>query len=254
MDQQQQNSGTPSPGSTPGAGTPTPGTSPTDANGAPISSPGTGTSTGEGTKSEPFAVFPTKDAFDERVKRAARSMIKSELGLEDVGQIKTLIAEREQLRKAEEERKAAEMTEVEKLKAENDKARARLTEIENEAKAARTDAEITRLCAERGIRDIEYAKFKLRASRAGDDKDLEDTAYLDKLLQLPKERIALGVDKVPADGEDQTVITRPAGTTPVSNPLASPKPPPAGGGGQQKSAYDMKPDEWQQWRRANGLM
>lgn len=185
--------------------------------------------------------FPTQEAFNQRLEQAARSRLR-ELGLpEDPAKVKEALAEAERLRKEESERKKAQLTESDRLKAEAAEAQAKAAAAEAQAAAARSELELTRLCAGLGIKDIAYAQFRLASQKPENPE-----AWLKEQLASPVERTRFGLDAPAAPGG--TPGTPPASTT-TTQPGA---PPPAPGGpGQpaQKDAMQMTPKEYAEYKR-----
>jgi hypothetical protein len=193
---------------------------------------------------EPFAIFQDADAFNKRVDREARKRLR-ELGIEDPDATKAELEAAARLKAEAEERRKASLSEVERAKAEAAEAKAKLATVEQERDADRYRAKVTRLAAERGIKNLDYAYWAL----ANDQSDQEEGAVLDALLAQPSQRAALGLVEPPAPPAPPTPT--PANTAPgVTAPPAPPAPgtPPPG-----KTAFDMTPDEWAKKRAALGL-
>lgn len=199
------------------------------------------------TPAEPFAVFSTKEAFDERVERAAKAAAKKSLGL-DPEEAKTRLARLVELEAAEDERKKAAMSEAERTKAELDKLRAETEAAKAEAARATFEASTARLFARHGVKDDEYGTFRIRQAEAaaktsGETFDAEK--FLTTIIADARERVKLGIDDVAAPGAAAPPAVR--GTTPATTtnaPNVQGTPPPAGTPKPQKSAMDMTPEEW----------
>lgn len=148
---------------------------------------------------EPFAVFPTREAFEERTGRAARAAIREQFGA-DPDEVKKRLERLEALEAEAEERKKQEMSAVERAQAEAKEARERAAILEREALEAKTRAELVSECARRGIRDAELAEMMAERARRKDGDEFELGAFLDGLLEEPRHRLALGVE----DAEPKT--------------------------------------------------
>jgi hypothetical protein len=200
--------------------------------------------------SEPFATFPTKELFDDRVERATKSAVKKVLGV-DLEDAKARLARLAELEAAEEERKKAAMTEAERNKAEIDKLRAEAEAARAEAARAMSEAQAARVFARHGVRDDEYGTWKLRQAEAAAKlagTEFSADAFVAELLKDPRERVKLGVDDV---GTAAKQASSPAATTHGSG--AQPQPPAAGSVTQQKDAMQMTPDEFRRHLASLGV-
>lgn len=204
----------------------------------------------------PFATFPTAEAFNERVARAARSHLQTELGM-PLDEVKAGLASLAASQKAEAERQQAELSELEKERTAREAAETAQCEAEEIRDQAVLDAHILGLCNERGVRDWQYAKYRIltKAGELPEGEDLDEAAYLDKLLTDGQARIAMGVDQVPTAPQP---VAAPASTTPAPGaPPGSPGgPPPQAPPNAQpaaKTAFELTPEEWAAKRRALGV-
>jgi hypothetical protein len=191
----------------------------------------------------------TKEALGQRLDRAKRSALKAEFGTEDTAEIKSKLealakyeAEREEARKAAMSREQQLAEEVAREKAAREKA-------EQEAATARFEAHTSRMYAELGIKNHDYATFKLAnaiSAHTGEGK-FDDRKFLDELLADRRERVALGLDEAPATA----VPVTPKDTTPGVG--QAPPPPSAGAPRANKTAFDMSPQEWAAFQAKNGI-
>lgn len=230
-------------------------TTTTPAEGAPATTPAPATPPAD----TPAITFPTTEAFNARVEQAARSMLKKELGIADTKAIKEKIEQAEAFAKAEEERKAAQMSELERERAARAAAEAEAAKFREEAAAAAFEAHVVKVCAERGIKDIDYAKYRIQAAAAAVEDGappLDEAAFLDGLLQEPRYRVALGVEDVstaPAVPQQVPAATTPAVVvrpgTPGAPPKAAPVTPPA----EMVDAMKLSPEAWEARKRALGI-
>jgi len=227
------------PAATPAA--PAPAAAPAAA--APAAAPAADPTTGQ-----PFATFHTKDAFDDRVDRAARAKMR-ELGV-DPEQAKKDAEELAAMKAAEEKRRAAEMSELERAQAEAEKLKAAAAEAEARAVIAGKEAETAKLAAAHRVADLKYLAFRL--ADCPDDADRDE--WLGKLLEDPKERVRFGLEAAAPASDETTDTTAKATTsaTPRGGPAGAPQPPKTGGTpeGSKKGAMGMTAAEFAAHKRA----
>ena len=208
----------------------------------------------------PYATFQTAEAFQDRVGRAARSHLKKELadlGIEDISQLKEQMAEAAKIREQQEEQRKAEMSEIERLREEKTLLEQRAQEQEARADEIAFDAHIAKLCISRGIKDAEYAKYRImqRVESLGEDEELDEAAFLDELMANPQTKAALGIEEAPVP--PRQVDAKPSTTTsngakpgtpggPPAAPSANPADPP-------KSAMEMSKEEFRQRLASMGV-
>jgi hypothetical protein len=187
---------------------------------------GNGAGTGEGS---PYAVFKSKDALDDRLKRAGRAEIRRLFGMEPEevqerwSKLQTLEAEREEERKKE-------MSELERLREQAQTLESAKSKAEQDLEEARFRAHMTALCAQNGVRDVDYFTYKVsqKLNSMGDDETLDEEEFLKELLADKRQRVALGVDD-PSQATSQAPTeapteTKPAQTGPSATPQTEPKP------------------------------
>lgn len=204
--------------------------------------------------------FPTTEAFNARVEQAARSMLKKEIGVGDLKTIKERMDQAEAFQKAEEERKAAQMSELERERAARLAAESEAAKYREEAAAAAFDAHLTRICAERGIKDVDYAKYRVQSAAQALEEGappLDEAAFLDQLLAEPRYRAALGVDEVapavPVEPSRSPALTTPVTVTRPGTPGAPPKAAPLSPPPESTDAMQLSPEAWQARKRALGI-
>lgn len=190
---------------------------------------------------KPFAVFPTAEAFTARVEREAQKALKRMLGA-DPDEAKKGLARLKELEKAEEDRKKAAMDDKQRLELEREEARKKADAAEARATAAEREAKLTGLCAERGIRDLDYARFRIDLATKK-DADQDPAEVLDALLKEDRHRVALGVD----EGARTRGVTSTSGN---GAPAAKDKKkdPPEG-----ERAEKLAPEEWARRKAEWGL-
>ncbi len=211
-----------------------PGGAPPPGQGSPpgqLPLPATGTSPPPG---DPPPVVPpasnklelTSDQLNERLDRAKKSeraAILKSLGFDSEEAAKAAIQQAEAHRQAQ-------LTKEQRL--EEQLNQERTLRQQHEARAAELEftSELTRLCAARGIKDFDYARYLVEKAAEG-HAQFDAGAFLDQELQTPARRLALGVDG-PA-----TVVADPATTSP-HNPNRPP-PAPAQNGSQPVNVMTM---------------
>ena len=172
------------------------------------------------------------EALADRLRRQARAnreAVLKELGFSSVEEAQAFKAKADADAAAEEERKRAEMSELERVRAEKAVTEQALATERSRAEAAERASEeaailahLQGLCAARGIKNPDYALFKLEKAVNGleDGAELDEVAFLDDLIKDPRERYSLGVD-----ADAPAPAARPATTTP---PSTQPAPTPGG--------------------------
>ena len=166
--------------------------------------------------------FPNAAALQERMARHTRSELRQLFGTENVEEIQAQIQAGRAAAEAEAARRAAEQTEAERLAAARDAATQRAEQAEAERDQARFERQVTALCSQRGIRNVDYATYAISqaANSLEAGQELDPAAYLDQLLGDDQQRAALGA-----------LVTTPAPVTtaPTAPGATPPTPPPAGG-------------------------
>lgn len=188
-----------------------------------------------------------KGAFAERLARHHRTQLRETFGTEDATELKSRLERLAAYEAAEEERRKAQMTEIERAKAEAEEARVRAAKLEQELDARAFEARVAAACAAKGIRNTEYAMFSViqAAESLGEGGSLDLDSYLAERLADPMTRAALGVESAPP------VVATPATTTPVTSPGAAPPPP--GVAPPAPSAFDLDTKAWAARKQALGL-
>lgn len=197
----------------------------------------------------PFAVFPDQASFDERVNRAARSLLHKELGTKDTTETKARLARLEELERAEEARKQAELTAEERRTKELAAEKARADRLEEQLNETRTQRLVASECAARGIKGIDYAEFLIaeKTSSLPEGEQLDVGAFLDEQLKDERRKVALGIAAPPV-----TPVPAPATTVPIPE-APSPPPPAPGATGPAKTAFDLDPVAWQKRKSELGV-
>ena len=195
---------------------------------------------------EPYAVFRTAEELNERLLRAAKSGAKKELGM-DLEEAKRVLAEAAEFRKQKEEADRQAMSETDRLRADAAAREAEAKDARRLADDAVYQAKIYRICAEKGVKNHDYAAFRLSSHRS--DPAFDMASYLDQLIAAsPSEKVALGMDSPPP--QEPRVETRPGNSQVPGH--APPPPGPNGGGKPASDAFSMTAAEWAQKKAALG--
>jgi hypothetical protein len=194
------------------------------------------------------------DWLHERLERAKKSALKEALGIGDAKEVKARLDRLGELEKQAEEAKKAQMSEVERLKAEAaELLKARDAAVER-ADMVEHQARIYQLLAGQGVKNLEYGFWAINAQwqKQAEGEELDEKTFLDTLLKDPTQRAACGiVDAAPAV---LPVKGAPATTTPA---IGAPPVPPAPTGAPQvpgKTAMEWSPDELANYKSRHGLL
>lgn len=203
------------------------------------------------TPGEPFAVFPDAESFQKRIEREARKRLK-DLGIDDPEQAKVRLDAAAALEKQAEEAKRAQMSEVERLRGDLAEKERAASGAMSRAEEAEMRAHLYRVFAEKGVRNFDYGYFAIERKLASmpDDETLDERAFLDELAKDPSQAVALGIAAPPAAPAPARLA--PVTSTPSSGgfPPTAPQP---GAPGPTKTAFDMTPAEWSQYKARNGI-
>lgn len=194
----------------------------------------------------------TREQLNKRLERATRSYLRKEVGVESADELKARLARVAELETREAEAKRAQMTELERLQSDLRAAQTAREAAEAAAEQARVDLHLTRVFAKHGVRNSDYATWRImdKLGTLPETEELDEEAYLRELLSDPRERIALGVEGLPEAPAPRTVAVAPTTTTPAGS---APKPPPPNPAVVPKSAYDLSPQEWARRKAEMGI-
>lgn len=230
---------------------PAPGGAPPPAPGGAPPAPAPGAPPKEPEKpAEPFAVFPTADLFNKRIGQEARKLFK-EIGFESEEHAKQVLTERQEAEKKAKEQKRAEMTELERVRGDLTTSQQDLKTLREENEQLKLDIHLGRLFSEKGIKNSDYARFKIaqKLEELPENEELDEAAFLDDLAKDPAQAAALGVSTTPPTPPGNA--TKPPTTRPN---VGAPPPPPAGGPGQPPIDYaKMSQAEFAAFRASRGL-
>lgn len=179
-------------------------------------------------RQEPHITFPTQEAFNERMAREARAILKEKYGLSEKD-LDAKLARAKELEEAEAARIKAQQTTEERLKAEKEEAEAKAKRAEAEAAEARRQAEVTGMCARHGFKNLDYAIFE--ATKSG-KTGAELEAHFVEMAKDEGKKAALGL-ATPAP----EIVPIPGNTGPGGG---NPPPPPPPGGGPAPAVDVMK--------------
>lgn len=228
-------------------GTPPAPPAPAPAGGTPApqpAPPATGAAGATGTEEE--LRFDPK-SFQARLDRHSKSVLK-DLGFESPEAAKAAREKLAAMEKAEEERKLAEMTEIDRLKAQLAAKEAAEAAAKAALAAEQFTAKLERSCFAKGAKNTAFARFLVEQAKANaGGADIDVDAVLDAALKDESTKAALGIVTAPP------VVTVPPTTTPQNPQGVAPQPPPAGNPSPAKSVKEMSPDEWRAWKQAHGM-
>jgi hypothetical protein len=188
---------------------------------------------------EPFAVFPTSEALEKRLKQATRSQLRELFGTEDLDLIRARQAKLIELETQEEERRKAQLTTEERLKAEKAEAERKALEAEDALAQERLERKIAQECATLGCKNVSYASFLIleKTRQLGDGEQIDIGQFLTESLVSEQHKAALGI------ATPVSRVADPANTVPI--PQAPPPPPaPPGTPAPIVDSMAMSPTEW----------
>jgi hypothetical protein len=169
-------------------------------------------------------VFHNQAAFEERVQREARSILRTQVGVEDPAEVQRRLNRLTELETAEATRQREALTEQQRLQADLDKEKQRAAEAERQARAAGFRADVTAICASKGIRNVNYALFVVNEQLPEAERAAKADAHLTSLLDKPEYRSAFGIPSDPV--VPAPVTTSPTPGQPPPDPPRSGTPPP----------------------------
>lgn len=192
-----------------------------------------------GTPSTGDMLSMSSDQLKDRLTRAQLSYLQEQFGTKDSAEIKAKLQQLDDMREAEEQRKREQLSKEEQLQADLDAERARSQAAQEERDAVAFENHITRLCAELGVKNVDFAMWEV--ARKADDmpegEQFDAKEYLQGLLEIDQSRAALGA---PAPVETEPT---PATTSPAGAPGTEPDP----NGGTPKTgedAFGLNKDDW----------
>lgn len=191
---------------------------------------------------QPFAVFESQQAFNERMERAQRSHLREIAGTESPDELRARLARLTELENAENERKRNEMTELQRVQTDLAAAREATAAAQSALEGERFASRVSGECARLGIRNVRYAQYEVGQARQAlpeaQRTAFDPAAHLEGLMAKPEYKTAFGIEAAP------TQVPQPVSTSPQP-PVAPPAP--AAPGGSPPAAVDamsMSPSEF----------
>jgi hypothetical protein len=189
---------------------------------------------------QPFAVFENSDAFNKRMEREAKKLLRDAGLPDDTASVKAQLDELAKLKAAQEEERKKQMTEADRLREERSQFEAQAKGAMSRAEEAELRAHLYQVFAEKGIKNFDYAFWAVtnKLSSLGETEELDERAFLDELLA--SQGAALGVVSAAAPtAPTQRPLTN---TDPAKGPVAPPAggtpPPPADAFAQTKDQFN----------------
>ena len=174
---------------------------------------------------QPFAVFPDQASFDARIQRASRAKLR-EMGVESPEQLKEMQDTIAKLQSEAEERRQAEMSELEREREQRIDFEQKAKAAEEAAEEANYKAYLYTVFANKGVRNFEYAEYECmrKAASVGEDDTWDPEQFVDELLADESKSQALGIPvEVKTRGATDTDKQRdPAPRAPGSNGQTGP--------------------------------
>ncbi len=169
---------------------------------------------------QPFAVFHTKEQFEERRDREARALLKEKYGMSEKD-LDAQLKRAKELEEAEAARLKAQQTKEQQLESEKAAAEAKQKAAEDARDAAVKQAEVTSMCARFGFKNLDYALFEAeRSKKTGTELE----AHFTEMSKDDSKKAALGIATAPPE-----IIPVPGGGPPLVPPGGTPpNPPPPG--------------------------
>lgn len=191
-----------------------------------------------GTPSAEQMLQMTSEQLKERLTRAQMSYLQEQFGTKDPAEVKAKLQQLKDLEEAEEKRKREQLSKEEQLQADLDAERARAAAAQEERDAIAFENHITRVCAEMGVKNVDYAMWEVarQADTLPEGEQLDAREHLKKLLDNDQSRAALGVAP-PVEVEERGATTDPTGGS--SEPGAGGSHPPKG-----EDAFEMTKENW----------
>ncbi len=196
---------------------------------------------------QPFATFTTQDQFTERVQREARSLMRTQLGVEPEEAAANLTRLKE-LEAAQQERDRANMTELERLRTDLAAANARADEAAAERDEVRFRGHVAGIAAKMGIRNVDYAIFVAAgaAEALPDGQQLDVEQHFTGLLEQANYKGAFGIEAAPVPVPVPVTSAPAPGAPPAAPPVPGAEPP-------KKDAMSMSSEEFRTHKATLGL-
>jgi len=165
---------------------------------------------------QPFASFPDADSFKKRVEREARSLLK-EAGLTetDPAKLKAIVDAHAKAQADAAAAEEAKKSEIQRAAEAAAKAQAEAQAAMSAKEEAEMKAHLYRVCAEQGVKNLDYAFFAVstKLAQLKDNEELDEVAFIQGLMKDPTQSAALGIAAA-AKVEGATTTQQGAGPDP----------------------------------------
>lgn len=153
-----------------------------------------------------------------RLEQAKRSAWR-ELGFESAEQARQMRDQFAELQKAQEEAKRAEMSEIERYKADLEAQKLAAQQYQEQVAELRFQNDLNQACFSSGIKNTAYAQFLIQqeAAKMEPDAPVDMAALVSKFSADPTHQAALGIQVAPV-AVDTPATTTPATTSPGYQP------------------------------------
>lgn len=194
------------------------------------------TAEGAAAPAQDDSISMSSEQLKERMGRAQASYLQEHFGTRDPAEVKARLEQLEQMNAAEEQRKRDQLSKEEQLQADLAAERQRAQEAQEERDAVAFESHVTRVCAELGVKNVDFAMWEIarKADELADDEQIDAREHLQGLLDDNQSRAALGVSAA-VQTEPTGATTTPAGQEP--NPEQTNTAP-------DGSAFDMNAGDW----------
>jgi hypothetical protein len=147
-------------------------------------------------KAQPFATFDSAEAFNKRMEREARSILKAK-GV-DPDKIEEELAALKKMREDHAVAEEAKKSEIQKSAEARATAELAAKTAMGEAEEAKLRAHLYRCFAEQGIKNFDYAFYAVtnKLSTMGETEELDEVDFIKKMMADPTQAAALGVAAV----------------------------------------------------------
>lgn len=179
-----------------------------------------------------------------RLQQAERAQLKK-LGFESLEQAQARLAKAKEIEDQEEAKRLANLSELEREKAQRATLEAQLVTERKSRETAEAQSRLVAACATAGVKNVSYAQFMVDSIRKA-EPSLTEAEALARLTRDETQRGALGL--VTAPPAPAPITTGPAGGGTPPTPTPSPTP------GGEFNAATATPAEWTKWRKENGIL
>ena len=188
----------------------------------------------------PFATFETAEAFNRRMEREARSILKAK-GI-DPDKIDEQMAALKKLQEDQAKAEEAQKSEIQKAAEAKAKAEADAKSAMGAAEAAQMKAHLYKTFAEKGVKNFDYAFYAVtnKLSSMGENEELDENDFITKMMADPTQAAALGI--VGSTVQPTGATTTGVGTQPDPKPASPTQDPKAAGDAFGKTAEQFRLD------------